>query len=47
MLFTGSLLDFGSNMIDGTNHKLGKEGDSNKNRGGLRKAKGNAEGADE
>lgn len=47
MLFTGSLLDFGSNMIDGTNLKLGKEGSGNKNRGGLQKAEGKVEGADE
>lgn len=34
-------------MIDGINHKLGKEGDGSKNGGGLRREKGNGEGADE
>lgn len=47
MLFTWSLLDFGSNMIDDINHELGKEGEGSKNAGGLRRAKGNGEGADE
>lgn len=40
MLFTWSLLDFRSNTIDGTKHRLGKEGERGRNGGGLREQKG-------
>lgn len=45
MLFTGSVLDFGSNIISGIKHRLGKEAERSRNEGGLREQKG--EGADE
>lgn len=47
VIYWVTLLDVGSNMIDGVNQKPGKEIEGSKNAGGLRRVKGNREGADE